>query len=46
MPLARTVPVLVLAAALGVPAADLGRVAALTGRLCATPAPQAPSPRD
>lgn len=39
MPLARTVPVLVLAAALGVPAADLGRVAALTGRLCDALAP-------
>lgn len=39
MPLARTVPVVVLAAALGVPAADLGRVALLTGRLCDALAP-------
>ncbi len=39
MPLARTVPVVVLAAALGVPAADLSRVALLTGRLCDALAP-------
>jgi len=39
MPLARTVPVVVLAAALGVPTADLSRVPALTGRLCDALAP-------
>jgi cytochrome P450 len=44
MPLARTVPVLVLAAALGVPVADRPRVEALTGLLCDALAPSLAAP--
>lgn len=48
MPLARTVPVAVLAAALGIPPADIARIVALTGQLCDALSPslaaRSPSP--
>lgn len=46
MPLARTVPIAVLAAALGVSAHDLDRVVALVGAVCAALAPGAREPHD